>query len=268
MIALSCMALIVRALSALVAYVLVWLIAVITNIAFYEQFSSRFQSLDRHQLGHWVVLVPVVGGVIIGLMARYSSEKIRGHGIPEALEAILFGRSRMEPKVAVLKPLSSALSIGTGGPFGAEGPIIMTGGAVGSIFAQCFHLSSAERKTLLVAGAAAGMSAIFTTPVAASFIDSGGGRRCFRGGNPCSTNGRGPYISNSHARKPGRGRSYICVSHRRRRGPGLRYFDFPSLWIRRSIRQITVSLDVVTRHRWVVHRHRWNYRAQRARGRV
>ena len=107
---------------------------------------------------------------IIGFMARYGSEKIRGHGIPEALEAILFGRSRMEPKVAVLKPLSSAISIGTGGPFGAEGPIIMTGGAVGSIFAQFFHLSSAERKTLLVAGAAGGMAAIFATPVAAVLL--------------------------------------------------------------------------------------------------
>jgi H+/Cl- antiporter ClcA/CBS domain-containing protein len=129
-----------------------------------------FQSPDQHRLGYFVVLVPMIGGVIIGLMARYGSEKIRGHGIPEALEAILFGRSRMEPRVAVLKPLSSAISIGTGGPFGAEGPIIMTGGAVGSIFAQFFHLSSAERKTLLVAGAAAGMAAIFASPVAASLL--------------------------------------------------------------------------------------------------
>jgi chloride channel protein, CIC family len=167
---LSWMALIIGALSAAVAYVLVWLIAVITNLAFYERFSSVFQSPDHHHLGYQVILVPVVGGLVIGLMARYGSEKIRGHGIPEALEAILFGRSRMEPKVAVLKPLSSAISIGTGGPFGAEGPIIMTGGAVGSIFAQFFHLSSAERKTLLVAGAAGGMAAIFATPVAAALL--------------------------------------------------------------------------------------------------
>ena len=103
-------------------------------------------------------------------MARYGSEKIRGHGIPEAMEAILIGGSRIQPKVAVLKPLSSAISIGTGGPFGAEGPIIMTGGALGSLFAQCFHLSAAERKTLLVAGAAAGMTAIFGTPVAAVLL--------------------------------------------------------------------------------------------------
>jgi H+/Cl- antiporter ClcA/CBS domain-containing protein len=103
-------------------------------------------------------------------MARFGSEKIRGHGIPEALEAILLGRSLINPKVAILKPVSSAVSIGTGGPFGAEGPIIMTGGAFGSIFAQLFHLSAAERKTLLVAGAAAGMSAVFATPVAAALL--------------------------------------------------------------------------------------------------
>ena len=169
-ITLSWMALIIGGLSALVAYALVWLIAVITNLAFYQQFSSVFQSPDHHRLGYWVVIVPVFGGLVIGLMARYGSDKIRGHGIPEALEAILFGRSRMEPKIAVLKPLSSAISIGTGGPFGAEGPIIMTGGAVGSIFAQFFHLSSAERKTLLVAGAAGGMSAIFAAPVAAALL--------------------------------------------------------------------------------------------------
>ncbi len=167
---LSSMALVIGALSAVVADALVWLIAVITNIAFYQHFSSVFQSPDHHHLGYVVILIPVIGGLIIGVMARYGSEKIRGHGIPEALEAILFGRSQMEPKVAVLKPLSSAISIGTGGPFGAEGPIIMTGGAVGSIFAQFFHLSAAERKTLLVAGAAGGMAAIFAAPVAAALL--------------------------------------------------------------------------------------------------
>jgi H+/Cl- antiporter ClcA/CBS domain-containing protein len=117
-----------------------------------------------------VIAIPVIGAVIIGLMARYGSPKIRGHGIPEALEAILLGRSRIEPKVAVLKPVSPAISIGTGGPFGAEGPIIMTGGAFGSLFAQFFHLTAAERKTLLVAGAAAGMAAIFATPIAAILL--------------------------------------------------------------------------------------------------
>jgi len=167
---LSLMALFIGAISAVVAYALVWLIAVITNLAFYKRFSAVFQSPDHHQIGYLVVVVPVIGGLIIGLMARYGSEKIRGHGIPEALEAILFGRSRMSPKVAVLKPLSSAISIGTGGPFGAEGPIIMTGGAVGSLIAQFFQLSSAERKTLLVAGAAGGMAAIFASPVAAVLL--------------------------------------------------------------------------------------------------
>ena len=167
---LTLMALVIGAIGALVAYALVWLIGVITNLAYYQRFSSAFVSPAGHQLGAWSVLVPVIGGLIIGLMARFGSEKIRGHGIPEALEAILISRSRLDAKVAILKPVSSAISIGTGGPFGAEGPIIMTGGAFGSLFAQLFHLSSAERKTLLVAGAAAGMSAIFATPMAAVLL--------------------------------------------------------------------------------------------------
>ena len=164
------MAVVIGAMSGVVAKGLVWLIAVITNLTFYQRFSSDFISPTNHHLGPFVILAPVVGGLIIGLMARYGSEKIRGHGIPEALEAILFGRSRMDVKVAILKPLSSAISIGSGGPFGAEGPIIMTGGALGSLFAQLFHLSAAERKTLLVAGAAGGMSAIFNAPVAAVLL--------------------------------------------------------------------------------------------------
>jgi H+/Cl- antiporter ClcA/CBS domain-containing protein len=167
---LSLMAVAVGVISSGVAYILVWLIAIITNLAFYQTFSAASTSPANHQLGYWVVLIPTLGGLIIGLMARYGSERIRGHGIPEALEAILFGRSRMQPKVALLKPLSSAISIGTGGPFGAEGPIIMTGGAFGSLFAQFFHLSSAERKTLLVAGAAGGMAAIFASPIAAILL--------------------------------------------------------------------------------------------------
>jgi chloride channel protein, CIC family len=167
---LSFMALVIGALSALVAKILVLLIAIFTNITFYQRFSTEFVSPANHHLGPLVIIAPVAGGLIIGIMARYGSEKIRGHGIPEALEAILFGRSRMEAKIAVLKPLSSAISIGTGGPFGAEGPIIMTGGAIGSLFAQMFHLSAAERKTLLVAGAAGGMSAIFNSPVAAVLL--------------------------------------------------------------------------------------------------
>ena len=167
---LSAMAVGIGAIGSLVAYALIWLIAAITNLAFYHRFSAAPAVPQGHHLGLWVVLVPVAGALIIGLMARFGSEKIRGHGIPEALEAILLGRSRIQLKVALLKPLSAAISIGTGGPFGAEGPIIMTGGAFGSIFAQQFHMSAAERKTLLVAGAAAGMSAVFATPVAAVLL--------------------------------------------------------------------------------------------------
>ncbi len=170
MILLSLLALPIGAIGAVVAKLLLWLIAVITQLAFFHRFSHAPISPEGHHLGAWVMVVPMVGAVIIGLMARYGSEKIRGHGIPEALEAILLGRSLIQPKVAVLKPISSAISIGTGGPFGAEGPIIMTGGAFGSIFAQLFNLSAAERKTLLVAGAAAGMSAVFATPVAAVLL--------------------------------------------------------------------------------------------------
>ncbi|HTL17406.1 MAG TPA: chloride channel protein [Patescibacteria group bacterium] len=167
---LSALAIPIGAISALVAKALLWLILVITNFAFFLRFSSTPVVPQDHHLGYWVALVPIIGALIIGLMARYGSEKIRGHGIPEALEAILLGRSLIQPKVALLKPISSAISIGTGGPFGAEGPIIMTGGAFGSIFAQLFHLSAAERKTLLVAGAAGGMSAVFATPVAAVLL--------------------------------------------------------------------------------------------------
>ena len=165
------MAVFVGAASAFVALALTKLIGFFTNLFYYQRIATGdFTSPAGHHLGVWSVFVPVIGGLLIGLMARYGSEKIRGHGIPEALEAILIGRSRMEARVAVLKPLSSALSIGTGGPFGAEGPIIMTGGAFGSLFAQGFHMSAAERKTLLVAGAAGGMSAIFATPVAAVLL--------------------------------------------------------------------------------------------------
>ena len=165
------MAVFVGVASAFVALALTKLISFFTNIFYYQRVSfGEFTSPAGNHLGVWAVFIPIIGGLLIGLMARYGSEKIRGHGIPEALEAILIGQSRMEAKVAVLKPLSSALSIGTGGPFGAEGPIIMTGGAFGSLFAQGFHLTAAERKTLLVAGAAGGMSAIFATPVAAVLL--------------------------------------------------------------------------------------------------
>ena len=152
------------------AWILLKLIALCTNLAYFHRFTSEPLSLADASLGLSSVAIPVIGCLIIGLMARYGSEKIRGHGIPEAIEAILIGKSRISPKVAVLKPLSSAISIGSGGPFGAEGPIIMTGGAVGSLIAQMIHLSSTERKALLVAGAAAGMTAIFAAPIAAVLL--------------------------------------------------------------------------------------------------
>ncbi len=164
------MAVVVGIAGALAAWALYHLISLVTNIAYYGSFSAAQASPPSHGLGWTSVLIPVAGCLIVGLMARFGSEKIRGHGIPEAMEAILIGGSRIQPRVAVLKPLSSAISIGTGGPFGAEGPIIMTGGAFGSLFAQLFSLSSSERKTLLVAGAAAGMSATFGTPVAAMLL--------------------------------------------------------------------------------------------------
>jgi CIC family chloride channel protein len=166
---LTAMAAIVGAASAGAAWVLLRLISLVTNLAYFQRISWALPAFPA-QLPAWSIAIPVVGSLIIGVMARYGSEKIRGHGIPEAIEAILIGQSRIEPKVALLKPISSAISIGTGGPFGAEGPIIMTGGALGSLFAQFFHLTSAERKTLLVSGAAAGMTAVFGTPVAAVLL--------------------------------------------------------------------------------------------------
>ncbi|MGZ2486640.1 CIC family chloride channel protein [Rhizobium pisi] len=164
------MSIIVGTAGAFAAWSLVSLIALVTNAIWFGEIGIHPASLAGVPRSLWVVLIPPLGGLVIGLMARFGSEKIRGHGIPEAIEAILIGGSRMSPKVAVLKPLSSAISIGTGGPFGAEGPIIMTGGAIGSLFAQFFHMSAAERKTLLVAGAAAGMTAIFGSPIAAVML--------------------------------------------------------------------------------------------------
>lgn len=152
------------------AWALLRLISLCTNLAYHGRFSFADLPITTGALGWGSVFIPVAGCLIIGLMARFGSEKIRGHGIPEAMEAILIGKSRIQPKVAILKPVSSAVSIGTGGPFGAEGPIIMTGGAIGSLLAQTIHLDDAERKTLLVAGAAAGMTAIFATPLAAVLL--------------------------------------------------------------------------------------------------
>jgi chloride channel protein, CIC family len=167
---LALMAVAVGTFGAAAADALVRLIWLVTNVVWFGKISIANVSLAGAAPGLLMVLVPTLGGLTIGLMARFGSEKIRGHGIPEALEAILIGGSRISLEVAILKPLSSAISIGTGGPFGAEGPIIMTGGAFGSLFGQCFHLSAAERKTLLVAGSVAGMTAIFGTPIAAVLL--------------------------------------------------------------------------------------------------
>jgi CIC family chloride channel protein len=149
-----------------IAFLLYKLIGLFTNIAFYGQASAVFRSPRYNHLGLWVILIPVIGGLIVGVMAKYGSSKIKGHGIPEAMEAVLVNRSRIQPRVAILKPISAAIAIGTGGPFGAEGPIIQTGGAVGSLIGQLLHTTASERKVLLACGAAAGMSATFNTPIA------------------------------------------------------------------------------------------------------
>jgi H+/Cl- antiporter ClcA len=156
--------------SAFAALALLDLIALITNLAYGGRLGLRPASPAAFRPGPVHALLPILGGLVVGAMARYGSERIRGHGIPEAMETILVGGSKVEPRLAVLKPVSSAISIGTGGPFGAEGPIILTGGAFGSIVAQSFHLSAIERRSLLVAGAAGGMSAVFGTPVAAVLL--------------------------------------------------------------------------------------------------
>ena len=149
-----------------IAYVLYKLIGLFTNIFFYHRFVADFVSARHTQIGLWVIVTPVMGGIIVGIMAKYGTPKIKGHGIPEAMEAVLVNRSRIQPRVAILKPISAAIAIGTGGPFGAEGPIIQTGGAMGSLVGQAFHTTASERKVLLACGAAAGMSATFNTPIA------------------------------------------------------------------------------------------------------
>jgi chloride channel protein, CIC family len=156
--------------AAFIAVALLDLIGFFTNLFYYGRLSFSFASPSGNQLGLLAIGVPILGGVIVGIMARYGSERIRGHGIPEAIEAILINKSRIEPKVTVLKPVATAISIGSGGPFGAEGPIIMTGGAFGSVLGQFIKVTAVERKTLLVAGAAAGMAATFNSPLAAILL--------------------------------------------------------------------------------------------------
>jgi len=155
---------------AIVAKVLTALIGLITNLAFYGRWSDDFSSPAGNHLGLWVIAVPAIGGLIVGVMARWGSRAIRGHGIPEAMEQVLLNESRIPPRITWLKPVSSAIAIGTGGPFGAEGPIIATGGALGSLIAQLMHVTADERKTLLAAGAAAGMAAVFSAPISAVLL--------------------------------------------------------------------------------------------------
>ncbi|MGH7114967.1 MAG: chloride channel protein [Stellaceae bacterium] len=166
----SAIAILVGTAGVVTGIILLRLIYLITNLAYFGRVAFTSPDIGLSPLGYAAVAVPVVGSLLVGLMARYGTDKIRGHGIPEAIEAILLGRSRLDVKVAILKPLSSAIAIGTGGPFGAEGPIIMTGGAIGSLIAQLLPVSDTERKTLLVAGAAAGMTTVFGTPIAAMML--------------------------------------------------------------------------------------------------
>src|SRR5580698_5859220 len=167
---LSAVSIVIGTGASFLAVLLLKCIALATNIFYFHRFSLASVTPAGSPLGHWMPVVPIVGGVLVGIMARYGSEKIRGHGIPEAIEAILLHGARVDPKIAILKPISAAISIGSGGPFGAEGPIIMTGGAFGSLVAQWMHLTDVERTTLLVAGAAAGMSATFSAPLAAILL--------------------------------------------------------------------------------------------------
>jgi H+/Cl- antiporter ClcA len=166
----SLMAFCIAAVISFVAKALVHLIDLFTNLAFYGSFSFQYHSPADNHMGAWVIVVPVAGGLIVGLMALYGSKAIRGHGIPEAMEQILTNHSKIRPSITYLKPLSAAVSIGTGGPFGAEGPIIATGGALGSTLGQLMKVTPNERKILLAAGATAGMSAIFGSPIAAIFL--------------------------------------------------------------------------------------------------
>ncbi|MEO8885606.1 MAG: chloride channel protein [Mucilaginibacter sp.] len=166
----SALSVVVAMAISVVAKALIYLINLVTNIFFYGSFNFNFHSPAYNQLGAWVIIIPAIGGVLVGLMALYGSKAIRGHGIPEAMEQILVNQSKIKPSITFLKPLSSAIAIGTGGPFGAEGPIIATGGALGSTLGQVFKITNNERKILLAAGATAGMTAIFGTPIAGIFL--------------------------------------------------------------------------------------------------
>src|SRR5215469_17033285 len=163
-------ALLIGLIGGLVAEGLLQLIYFFTNLFFFGKFSFAITSPAHNQLGLWVILIPPVGGLIVGLMVHFWEPTLKGHGIPEAMEAVLFSHSRMRLRVAFLKPLATALAIGTGGPFGAEGPIIQTGAAFGSLFGQAVHLTPYYRRVLLASGAAAGMAATFSAPLAGILV--------------------------------------------------------------------------------------------------
>jgi chloride channel protein, CIC family len=154
----------------LVAQGLLELIYLFTNIFFYGKWSFAISYPAHHHLGGWVILIPPLGGLLVGLMVHFWEPTLKGHGIPESMEAVLIGKSMVRRRVAILKPLATAFAIGTGGPFGAEGPIIQTGAAVGSIFAQITNLTPYQRRVLLAAGAAAGMAATFVAPFAGILV--------------------------------------------------------------------------------------------------
>ncbi|HEY3875839.1 MAG TPA: chloride channel protein [Candidatus Kapabacteria bacterium] len=164
------LALLIGASAGFISQIVTAMIGFVTNLSFYGTLSTHFSSPADNHLGLWVIAIPLVGGILVGIMARYGSKAIRGHGIPETMEQVLLNQSRIPPRITILKPLSAALSIGTGGPFGAEGPIIATGGALGSLIGQLLKTTADERKTLLAAGAAAGMAAIFGSPVSAVLL--------------------------------------------------------------------------------------------------
>lgn len=166
----AAVAIVIALAASLAAQLLTALIGLVTNLAFYQRVSTSFVSPAGHSLGAAVVVVPVAGALVVGLMARYGSRAIRGHGIPEAMEQVLFNQSKIPARMTFLKPISAAIAIGTGGPFGAEGPIIATGGALGSLLGQVLRITADERKVLLAAGAAAGMTATFGSPVAAVLL--------------------------------------------------------------------------------------------------
>jgi H+/Cl- antiporter ClcA len=152
---------------AVAAWALYHLIMIFTGIAFYHTFSLQTPLYPpTENIGAAAIIIPVIGGLIVGVIAKYGSDRIKGHGIPEAMEAVLRHKARVSPRIAIFKPISAAIAVGTGGPFGAEGPIIQTGGAIGSLIGQSMRMTTAERRTLLACGGAAGMVGIFNTPIA------------------------------------------------------------------------------------------------------